>query len=323
MPLESLDCPNCGAPLPDAEGRSVVICGHCGSSIRLNTPPVTPPPSRPAEPRPASTVGEYGRPPDGRPERSALASVTLGPEDVKHVIQLIRDKQHVTAIQYYQAKVGGSLGEAREAIEAIEAGLKDAAAPLKPGSATSVPPDMAEIYDLVKGGFKIEAIKRYNQQTGEGLRESQTVVEGVERQLGRRRTTGRPRILVRGGTGAWLAIVGTIIAFCLLISGGCGVYLQTKPVYGCSIEAIKAAIVTQELLDPPVRAGYLVLTSGFEESSGRIDAEYFAPVWGDGSFGLAFVTLAANSSGYSAMSADLYLGGDRYELRPWGELPCE
>jgi ribosomal protein L7/L12 len=299
----------------------VVVCRHCGSSIKLsaNVAPLAPAP-------PSETTGKYGSPPANRPQRSELASVTLGPEDVKHVIQLIREQQRITAIQFYQDKVGGSLGEAKEAIEAIEAGLKDASAPLPPASATAQPPRMEEIIELVQAGQRLEAIKLYRELTGVGLRESLTVIEGIERQRGRARAAGRPRWLISTGRGSCLAVAGIVVAFILLILGGCGVYLQTKPVYSCSIEAVKEAVVAMDLLQPPVQAGYLVLTPGFEESSGfrswRLDAEYFAPVWGEGGLGLAYVSLTSSSSGYSAMAADLYLGGDRYELRPWGELPC-
>jgi len=318
MPLESLDCPNCGAPLPYAEVRPVVVCRHCGSSIRL--PAAAAPP---AEARPAETQGDYGLPPTDRPERSGLASVTLGPDDVKHVIQLIRDKQHITAIQYYQEKVGGSLGDAKDAIEAIEAGLKDAAAPLPPPSASAVsrPARMAEVYDLVKAGRKLEALRVYREITGATLNQALTAVEGMERQHAR-----ASRVVPWGAARGCLSLAGIVVAFLLCISAGCGAYLHTKSAFHCSIRAVTEAVVAQNLLEPPVRAGYLVLAPGFEESGGfggsEFHTEYFAPVWGGGGVGLVYVNLAGDISGYSAMSARVYLSGERHDLLPWRQMDC-
>lgn len=316
MPVQALNCPNCGAPLPDAEGRHIVLCRHCGSSVRL----LEPPPAAPEPPlpdRPPIPAANY------RLERSELASVALGPDDVKHVIQLLRDRQRITAIQYYHDKAGGSLGEAKEAIDAIEAGLRDAAAPLsKPSASAGRAPDLAAVHDLVRSGDRMEAIRVYRELTNASPREAVTAIEGIERQISR----GRPARRALGTGRGCLGIAGLMVAFVLVVSGGCGLYLQTKPIYRCSIEAVKAAAVSQRLLQPPVNAGYLVLTPGFEESSGfsswELDAEYFAPVWGGGKVGLAIVQVSANSTGYSAMSARMYLDGETHLLRPWGRISC-
>ncbi len=324
MPLESLDCPNCGAPLPDAGGRSVVVCSHCGSSIRIQNAAApakpAPPPAERREYNPGTTVGEYGRPPVARPERSALASVTLGPSDVAEVVQLLRDRQELAAIQFYHAKVGGTLGEAKEAIEAIEAGLKDASAPLPPPSASAHPPQMAEIHELLREGNRLEAIKRYRQQTGVGLKEALTVIEGLERQAGRAPgRTGR-------GLRSAAAVVGSIVVLVTCILGGCGAYLQTKPIYRCSIDLVKADVINQRLLKAPVQAGYLVVSPGFEESTGfdswRLSAEYFTPVWGANGWGVAYVAVTSNSSGNNSVSAKLYTTSGTFRLRNWGPVDC-
>jgi ribosomal protein L7/L12 len=330
MPTESLDCPNCGAPLPDAGGKSTVICAHCGSYIRLL--PAVPPGAAPAGatapetgdfPRP-DTRGDPGPPPAGRLERSQLASVTLGPGDVAHITQLLRERQKITAIQYFQDKVGGSLGDAKEAIEAIEAGLRDASAPPPPPAAASSGPDMAEIQALVKSGQKIEAVKRYHRLTGVGLKQALTVIEGIERQQAR--AAGLPIPRPSSGARSCVAILGVMALFFIVISGGCGVYLQTKPIYQCSMEAVKAAVAEQELLEPPINGGYLVMTPGFSESSGfrswELDAEYLTPLWGADGFGLAHVLLSADSSGRNAVEATFYKGGRSHDLLAWGSIPC-
>ncbi len=327
MPLESLDCPNCGAPLPDAGGRSVVVCAHCGSSIRIHNAEAAKPAKPPAEPRaygtPSPTVGEYGHPPAERPERSELASVTLGPSDVAEVVQLLRDKQRVPAIQLYHAKVGGTLGEAAEAIDAIEAGLKDASAPLPPPSASAQSPQMGEIHDLLRQGNRIEAVKRYRQQTGVGLKEALTVIEGIERQAGRA-AGARPR--AGSGPLSCASVVGVFVILFICIMGGCGAYLQTKPIFACSLDLVKAEVVDQKLLKAPVQAGYLVISPGFEESSGfdswRLSAEYFTPVWGADGWGVAYVAVTSSSSGSNAVSAKLYTTDGSFRLRNWGPVEC-
>jgi ribosomal protein L7/L12 len=317
MPLESLNCPNCGAPLPDAGGAATVVCAHCRSTIRLRADVELPRPPAPPAPAPAE-----------RPERSALTSVALGPEDVAEITRLLRERQKITAVQLYHAKVGGTLGEAKEAVEAIEAGLRDASAPLPPPSATPVPggglrpSDLPEIHALVKAGKRIDAVKRVRELTGLGLREALTVVEGVERQMGR---------AVPSATSAtWrgcASMVGVAVLFLLCTAGGCGAYLQTKPAYGCSIEAVKAAVADQDLLRPPINAGYLVLSPGYEESAGfgswELHAEFFTPVWGADGFGVAYVNLADSSASRAQMSARVWLDGERHDLLPWTTLRCE
>jgi ribosomal protein L7/L12 len=329
MPLESLDCPNCGAPLPDAGGRSIVVCRHCGSSIRIEAAPPAPSPEpresrAPGQIGPLSpTVGEYGAPPPKRPERSALTSVTLGPADVAEVVRLLRDKQQLAAIQLYHAKVGGTLGEAKDAIEAIEAGLKDASAPLPPPSTGIRPIQMDDVYTLLRQGNRMEAIRRYREQTGVGLREAVTAIEGVERQLGR---APAARLRSASGVRSCLSVLGVIVIFFVCSFGGCGAYLQTKPIFRCALAEVQSAVVRQKLLRAPVRAGYLVLSPGFEESAGfdswHLSAEYFMPVWGANGVGLAYVSVASDDSGRNAMSAKLYTSNGTFRLRDWGPLDC-
>jgi ribosomal protein L7/L12 len=324
MPVESLDCPNCGAPLPDAGGKSTVLCAHCGSYIRLS--PAATAAAAPAEPTaltPEPRV-ETDRAHPGPLERSQLASVTLGPSDAAHLTQLLRDRQKLTAIQYYQDKVGGSLGEAKEAIEAIEAALRDAAAPLPAPVTAARSPKMDEVHALIKAGKKIEAVKAYRNLTGVGLREALTVVEGIERQ--RARAAGLPIPRPSSGVRSCVTILGVVALFLIVISGGCGVYLQTKPIYGCSMQAVKSAVAEQELLKPPINGGYLVLSPGFSESAGfrrwELDAEYLAPVWGANGLGVAHVYVSANSSGYNAVEATFYKDGQTHDLLALGGIPC-
>jgi hypothetical protein len=196
MSTQSLNCPNCGAPLVNPAGRSVVLCDHCGSSVRLTfvTPP-SPPPAAPSDGQPlrrvrattsadTPTVGEYGRPLDQRPAVSALASVTLGPPQVAEVVRLLRDQQEQAAIDYYHAQVGGSLAEAQDAIAAIEAGLQDASAPVTvtPADVSRLDPPSEEVKRLLRRGERSDALRLYRQMSGATLYEAVIVMDDLDRQ---------------------------------------------------------------------------------------------------------------------------------------------
>src|SRR5258708_7854348 len=120
MSTESLNCPNCGAPLRNPGAATTVICDHCGSLVAIHAPPAPASPDRSDE-RPAfgtnspNPIFQYGPKPATQPERSGLTSLTLGPEDARHIVQLLRDRQQLEAIQFYHDRVGGSIGEAKAA----------------------------------------------------------------------------------------------------------------------------------------------------------------------------------------------------------------
>jgi len=86
----------------------------------------------------------------------------------------------IEAIKLYREATGAGLAEAKEAVELIEAGR-----PPKSGSNASLGEDQAlqGVSDFVLRGRKIEAIKRYREATGVGLKEAKDVVDALERQL--------------------------------------------------------------------------------------------------------------------------------------------
>ena len=266
MSTESLNCPNCGAPLRNPAGATTVICDHCGSLVAIHAPAAPAAPDQPVE-RPAygtnspDPIFQYGPKPTTQPERSGLTSLTLGPEDARHIVQLLRDHQQLEAIQFYHDKVGGSLGEAKAAVEAIESGLRDASAPLPPASAVSRSFDISQLHDLLAAGNKIGAIKVYRDATGAGLREAAAAVDGMERQLypGRAQpTTVQANSRWAGGRGC-VAMAGLIVALIICTFAGCGAFMQTQAIYRCSMREIKAVLVNREIFDPPVNGGYIVI----------------------------------------------------------------
>jgi ribosomal protein L7/L12 len=86
----------------------------------------------------------------------------------------------IEAIKLYREATGAGLAEAKEAVELIEAGK-----PPKPGEPASLGDDQAlqEVSSLVRQGRKIEAIKRYREATGLGLKEAKDAVDALERRI--------------------------------------------------------------------------------------------------------------------------------------------
>ena len=86
----------------------------------------------------------------------------------------------IEAIKLYRDATGAGLAEAKEAIELIEAGK-----PPKDSTGAAIGDDRAllAVSDLVAKGNKIEAIRRYREATGLGLKEAKDAVDALERQV--------------------------------------------------------------------------------------------------------------------------------------------
>lgn len=86
----------------------------------------------------------------------------------------------IEAIKLYRDATGAGLAEAKEAIELIEAGK-----PPKDSTRAAIGDDRAllAVSDLVAKGDKIEAIRRYREATGLGLKEAKDAVDALERQV--------------------------------------------------------------------------------------------------------------------------------------------
>jgi ribosomal protein L7/L12 len=330
MSAESLNCPNCGAPLPEPAGRPTVVCDHCGSVIAFKPPqPAADTPPAASEPR-----YEYGQAPSQRPARSDLTSVALGPTDAAHVIQLLRAGQQLEAIQVYQSKVGGSLGEAQDAIDAILAGLQDAAAPIGPAlpMTRANPADLPEVLQYLTAGNRLEAIRVYRAATGAGLREAVTAIDSLQRDLGGAPPSAPLTMSAPARSGSRSCFGGCtfaglgVVALLLCILGGCGSYVQTTAIYKCSLRDIKAALAAKEILTPPINGGYLVLVPGFKQtgdlSNWHLSAEYFAPVWGAQGWGIVDAHVVADSSGYNNVSAKVLKDGHWRPVLTSGQIQC-
>ena len=123
------------------------------------------------------------------------AGWTAAPATDADLASLVRQGQKIEAIKRYRAQTGAGLAEAKAAVEAIERGEK---APS--GTDAPVPSGVDdELWELLKKGDKIEAIKRYRLRTGASLAEAKAAVEALGRQHGLSfRTTGCAGMIVLG-----------------------------------------------------------------------------------------------------------------------------
>jgi ribosomal protein L7/L12 len=159
MPVENLQCPNCGAQI-DFAGGTTATCSFCNSRLTLTGSGVTA----------TSALSDLA---DG--------SVNLAGVDLERIQQLVRDGKKIEAIKLVREQTDLSLKDAKDAVEAIERGEKPALSPRRSASVSPHNLDLAPIQDQLLRGNKIEAIKLYREQTGVGLKDAKDAVEAIER----------------------------------------------------------------------------------------------------------------------------------------------
>jgi ribosomal protein L7/L12 len=87
------------------------------------------------------------------------------------VATLLEQGQKIEAIKQYRERRGVGLKEAKDAVEAIQRGQ---AAPSGPQGDRDLED---EVVSFLEQGQKIEAIKRYRERTGVGLKEAKDAIE--------------------------------------------------------------------------------------------------------------------------------------------------
>ena len=86
--------------------------------------------------------------------------------------------QKIEAIKLFRERMGAGLKESKDAVEAIQRGE----AP--PASSSGDRAFEDEVATLLEQGQKIEAIKRYRERTGVGLKEAKDAVERMAERRG-------------------------------------------------------------------------------------------------------------------------------------------
>ncbi|HEY9078145.1 MAG TPA: ribosomal protein L7/L12 [Anaerolineaceae bacterium] len=187
MPVESLKCPNCGAPLDAAQ--DLVKCAYCHCLVRLRldadghlATDLVPEGARESPITPEMTTSQA---------QAAIDRITAEAAQhfVDQITNLVAAGNLLEAIQRYREKTGDGLVESKIAVEAlrIEAGRQAMFERLmqgkRPGIQGEVLTDsgmVEEIKRLLRAGNKIEAIKIYRQHTEAGLKEAKEAVDRLE-----------------------------------------------------------------------------------------------------------------------------------------------
>jgi ribosomal protein L7/L12 len=123
--------------------------------------------------------------------------------------------QKIEAIKLYRAATGAGLAEAKQAVEALEAGRTiDKASKAAPSN------DAADqIEAAVFAGKKIQAIRLYRQSSGQGLKESKDFIEALEVEL---RRTEPMRFTAPAAKGCGLTVLLCLFALAAMLIAAIG-----------------------------------------------------------------------------------------------------
>jgi len=173
---EIFNCPTCGGPLEYAQGAEITIrCPYCHNTVIV-----------PDELR--SSLGSGGTISTGdRSKPLALAVPSIDPQKVEQEIrELLAARQKINAIKVYRQVTGAGLKDAKEAVEAIEAGGKlDASRLTTQVNLTSSPADEASIIAqaslLVREGNKIAAIRLLRSHYDVSLKVAKNAADQLEK----------------------------------------------------------------------------------------------------------------------------------------------
>ena len=108
--------------------------------------------------------------------RTDAAPLELSEED-QGLLDLLRDGSKIQAIKRRRELTGEGLKEAKDYVDDLQH-RRGHAAPPEPSQ------EDQELLDLLRGGSKIQAIKRRRELTGEGLKEAKDYVDDLQHRRG-------------------------------------------------------------------------------------------------------------------------------------------
>lgn len=122
----------------------------------------------------------------------------------KDIRDLARSGRKIEAIKVYRERYHVGLREAKDAVEALEAGHPATAPTPRPPDSPADPAFWSTIDELLAAGNKIEAIRRYRERFGTGLKEAKDAID--------QRQASNPRLQVKSGCFIATAAFGTPLA---------------------------------------------------------------------------------------------------------------
>ncbi len=132
-------------------------------------------------------------------------------DDLERIRALAVASKKIEAIKLYREATGVGLAEAKQAVEALEAGR-----PMGARAVESVSnDDIDQIQAAVFAGQKIAAIKLYRAATGEGLKESKEFIDALEDEL---RRTEPAKFTAPAAKGCGVSVFCLVVAAVLVAS---------------------------------------------------------------------------------------------------------
>jgi ribosomal protein L7/L12 len=215
----------------------------------------------------------------------------IAPERLAEVLRLTQSGNKIEAIKLFREMTGLGLKEAKDAVEAIQAGQTWEAQATFVASTRQTPvgdplpsSKMAQITQLARAGQKIEAIKLYREVFGVGLKEAKEVVDKIAPDRRARAQSGGCVSVLTGLGGVLLCIV-LAATLPLRLSGS----------YPQALNAARNSPDVQAALGTPVEEEWWWPVTGQIRCSGGCGANY--TFWIRGPKGEAKVWVTSDSEG--------------------------
>ena len=135
----------------------------------------------------------------------------LSSDELAQVCAALAGGKKIDAIKLYREATGVGLAEAKQAVEALEAGRQIGA----PAVESVSNDDIDQIQAAVFAGQKIAAIKLYRASTGEGLKESKEFIDALEDEL---RRTEPTKFTAPAAKGCGVSVLCLVVAAVLVAS---------------------------------------------------------------------------------------------------------
>lgn len=268
MPLETLNCPNCGAPVFFEADATSTTCKFCNTTLRHT-------------PRVMASARPLGEPIDLASTQDPYRQLA----DQDRIKQLLKDNRRPEAIRLYMEQTGASLQEARSAIRDFGIELKLNTSAPEPTLSTTV---TDEVRQLIGQGNKLMAIKVVRTHTGLGLKEAKDAVEAMERG---ETPVLRPQPMVRAAAApsirgrlgcllGCLPVLGLIGGCVLLIALSAQVMFRVWGPYNEAMTLISNSPEVIEVFGSPLSTGLMMvggISSDARESEANFETALFGP----------------------------------------------
>ena len=223
---------------------------------------------------------------------------------LSEVAALAKQGQKIEAIKLYREITGVGLKEAKDAVEAMEAGQPVTFTGAAVGASRATGADeadeaatLAEITSLLQAGQKIEAVKLFRKTFDTGLKEAKEAVEAIgagrspelARMRARQAATmaakaakplapARPRSQATGaGCGCALLIAGFALSGVAMVFGG---PFRLSGSYAQALAAAQINTQVIEALGAPVEASWWPITGSLSCGDNGCLADYNIPIHG-------------------------------------------